>query len=1149
MFPQSYTSVSPPEPADSAKDSAQLTGNGNGPHTPVESVVANSAQVDQTLANLTADSTTDGASIRSRTSRRDSDDDLPNANNHRAQLAARAVAEVAAQQKERNDQLTKRRQADEEAYELARQKGLIDGLQLSDESDVDDVADGHFPTKNPAAPPSIVKAASPKPSELSLPTVSPTLSASAAGGAPLSKQRSRADTIASNYAESTYSAPGSPPVPLLPASINSDAIADFQALAAEPATHYSTLVDDQTEELSPDLAKTPSAPTKFEKAQTEPLAKTQAESEVQSTVVESSSSSLKPAEAIEAVIGAGVAGIAAAAVAATSSIIPHAEDNKDKDFDAVSEEATPTAVAQPTESVTGLAAAAPIHPGSTAPYTNGHTNGSLSTATLDLPAPSSVGARSLVTPPPLDMRTSTLSGLAPSASSPSASITSSGFRPGSSAGPIDPSLPYDPRTWGVDEVVNWANGRGFDSLTVSKFKEHEISGDVLLELDVALLKEIDLPAFGRRVHIYNAIKELKARVAVPSTHSTRPGSILSPSTSGYEPDSPATTLSYATPLQGNFISPAPNFANFGAYNGHHAGSSATGSQDGDVQGLGFEDSRPGSAASQVIKPMRSRSALSASGGHTRSATLNTTSSNGLDSKIAEEVEEIDGSTAEPTTPEARPPRLRKASTRMSIHRGKQSGDDLSGSSSPSSPSVPVVPAGGKTPKMDRSSFFGATIGRSRKPPPKVPSTLSLDTLANGGGAVARPRSSVQSNTSKRTTRLFSSFGSAGDKSPVVGNRRSMMSPSMTPKERDGPSSMSAKAVDAATSEMLPKQLAAVKAGDLMEKLGRPDYSGWMNKKGEKYNGWKQRFLVLKGIHLYWLKSESEQRVKGFINLTGYRVISDPDIHPGEFGFKIVHDSDRAHHFSAAEQVTVRNWMKEIMKATIGRDYAAPVVSSCEIDTLPLKIAQTMNPRPRPPSPTERAQIQKERYAGTNPNTLSAKDAQILMEFAPGSPLMTSPPLGTNSPSLGQGSRLSMMGLPKGSTSPLQSSSLVKSLHVDDLAAASGGTTPGDKTPTPARSAAKPAPAPVATAVPVVKQGNTVLLEWVNDHLPLSVGQVSDLGTSLRSGKVLTRLLEELSGQPSGISDADFGAYREPGAGGDFDAAYFDCVFNGQCWSA
>lgn len=70
---------------------------------------------------------------------------------------------------------------------------------------------------------------------------------------------------------------------------------------------------------------------------------------------------------------------------------------------------------------------------------------------------------------------------------------------------------------------------------------------------------------------------------------------------------------------------------------------------------------------------------------------------------------------------------------------------------------------------------------------------------------------------------------------------------------------------------------------------------------------------------------------------------------------------------------------------LGSGCAAPVVSSCDVEVLPLDVAQTMTPRP--PSPTRRAQIQKKQYAGRDPNKLSNKDATILMELAPGSPLM------------------------------------------------------------------------------------------------------------------------------------------------------------------
>ena len=39
--------------------------------------------------------------------------------------------------------------------------------------------------------------------------------------------------------------------------------------------------------------------------------------------------------------------------------------------------------------------------------------------------------------------------------------------------------------------------------------EHEITGDVLLDLDVNMLKEVDITAFGKRMRIANAIAELR----------------------------------------------------------------------------------------------------------------------------------------------------------------------------------------------------------------------------------------------------------------------------------------------------------------------------------------------------------------------------------------------------------------------------------------------------------------------------------------------------------------------------------------------------------------------------------------------------------------------------------------------------------------
>lgn len=51
--------------------------------------------------------------------------------------------------------------------------------------------------------------------------------------------------------------------------------------------------------------------------------------------------------------------------------------------------------------------------------------------------------------------------------------------------------------------------------------------------------------------------------------------------------------------------------------------------------------------------------------------------------------------------------------------------------------------------------------------------------------------------------------------------------------------------------------ATLKAGkSILEQIGTSDHNGWMRKKGDHYNTWKLRYFVLKGSHLYCLRSNS-----------------------------------------------------------------------------------------------------------------------------------------------------------------------------------------------------------------------------------------------------------------------------------------------------
>jgi hypothetical protein len=121
----------------------------------------------------------------------------------------------------------------------------------------------------------------------------------------------------------------------------------------------------------------------------------------------------------------------------------------------------------------------------------------------------------------------------------------------------------------------------------------------------------------------------------------------------------------------------------------------------------------------------------------------------------------------------------------------------------------------------------------------------------------------------------------------------------------------------------------------------------------------------------------EDRIKGHIDLKGYRVIVDENANPGNYGFRLV-GGDKPHFFSSPEQQVVREWMKALMKATIARDYSVAVTSSCNIPTIPLAEAQAMSPRPPSPASRDAAQRANRRE---NTNTLTPHDANVLVSLS------------------------------------------------------------------------------------------------------------------------------------------------------------------------
>src|SRR5436305_325030 len=68
-----------------------------------------------------------------------------------------------------------------------------------------------------------------------------------------------------------------------------------------------------------------------------------------------------------------------------------------------------------------------------------------------------------------------------------------------SSGRINPILAQI-RKWSPKDVAAFIADRGFPN-QAQNFVRHEISGAILLELDLAMLKEVDIAAFGIRYQI------------------------------------------------------------------------------------------------------------------------------------------------------------------------------------------------------------------------------------------------------------------------------------------------------------------------------------------------------------------------------------------------------------------------------------------------------------------------------------------------------------------------------------------------------------------------------------------------------------------------------------------------------------------------
>ncbi|KAF8914405.1 hypothetical protein CPB84DRAFT_1811707 [Gymnopilus junonius] len=696
----------------------------------------------------------------------------------------------------------------------------------------------------------------------------------------------------------------------------------------------------------------------------------------------------------------------------------------------------------------------------------------------------------------------------------------------------------------------WLKSRGFDQEVCDKFTEQEITGDVLLELDVNLLKtEIGIMAFGKRMRIANAITELRRPPSIeysdhqtssehPSpihlqysnahsrsqsqsqSHHSFPGSIRPDQTHGYS-QSIHSSLGSPMAFNGNGFaasqfeavqeSPSPDRSQNRSQNQNRTmcGPGMVVTAVGVGLGIGLTAAQPHSHPSS---PGWTQLSFSPSDGALKETAAKRLSLS--HAPVDQEEEQDRGHMSEgeivPT---------------MSIRRklfGRSQDSALSALQSVRQQSPIPSPTARETPDKefkdkesskenedkeskekdkpkhsDRLSIFGNTFAgtlKGRKPVPRLSSAADDSTVGERTSKFSLPRlhgSSIRksSSQSQRPTTPGKSQSPSSKDFFTVPSIRTVSAPHLAGTNGHKSEKEKEKSNATAKEETVDGVSGPIKQGQsILEQIGEPDHTGWMRKKGDRYNTWKLRYFVLKGPHMYCLRSnnKNETKIKGYIHIIGYKVTVDENIDPGRYGFRIDHDHDKTYFFSSEEKTVVRDWMKAIMKATIGRDYSKPVISSCNIPTIPLVVAQAMNPAPRPPSPSARDATQKA-LRRDHPEVLSSRDARVLM------------------------------GLPGAGSGELKDDrerARVDTFFSDDLASDAGS----QQVPSPRRTTAPPRPSrEMRRSTSQRTTSNNVvddaLIDWANSHLPEQL-QITDPNGSLCGGLALLRLAESIKGRPS-----------------------------------
>ncbi|KTW26024.1 hypothetical protein T552_03293 [Pneumocystis carinii B80] len=454
--------------------------------------------------------------------------------------------------------------------------------------------------------------------------------------------------------------------------------------------------------------------------------------------------------------------------------------------------------------------------------------------------------------------------------------------------------------WTPQEVASWIESKGFGSVA-DKFIEHEITGDILIQMDYSHLREIDIFSFGKRFEIEREIKLLRDSLSIAAEKHIN------------ERLKDDTQSSQSMITARNFHSERSDYAQ--SMRSINSASIKRGSYENSflhVNNLSVDQSYRSSRNGIPIDE------------------VSVVSKHSLDQPTSIYNHKIEMSNGSECLESLKMHSKDSEATVNSKSSWKVTNKLVRAYKRKSKSYVMV----GRLQKIDK--------GFDHKKAARLSKHMSQDVLK------ACPYGNYRQMDTITMLKEIQSCNTASSKTFKV-EKEALKTPLKKPSK-----------VSIAKKSLLKRDQkvpTAIKEGirhiSVHDAIKEADHYGWMRKKTERYGQWKLRFFCLTGTRLSYFYTEDDIGEKGLIDINSYRVVSvNNRFFYGErkFCFKIIppvpgtakginFTSPKVHYFATDTLEEMKEWVRALIKITIGRDNSVPVLSSCKVPTISLKAAK------------------------------------------------------------------------------------------------------------------------------------------------------------------------------------------------------------------